>query len=134
MLAPRHLVEHERAADRFGRRVALLLAELFPVDVGLHRIDLLIDQPPDELLDPPIDLAIEQRRRHVEGDARGELLQQFAAHLALRLVRRLVLEVLAAPASRSASSDAKSPDVLRELVVQLRHDALADRLDRRRRS
>ena len=61
LLAPRHLVEHQRAADRFGRRLALPLAELLPVDVGLHRVDLLIDQPPHELLDPAIDLALEQR-------------------------------------------------------------------------
>ncbi len=47
--------------DRFGRGLALALAELLPVDVGLHRVDLLIDQPADELLDAAIDLAIEQR-------------------------------------------------------------------------
>ena len=53
-------------SHRLGRRLPLPLAELLPVDVRLHRIDLLFHQPPDELLDAPIDLAIEQRRRHVE--------------------------------------------------------------------
>src|SRR5262249_48663926 len=68
-LAPRHLVEHERAPYGFGRGVVLAFAEFLPVDVRLHRIDLLIDQPPDELLNTPIDLALEQRLRHIERDA-----------------------------------------------------------------
>ena len=48
----------------------LLLAELFPVDVDLHRIDLLIHEPADEVLHPPIDFAIEERGRHLERHAR----------------------------------------------------------------
>src|ERR1043166_1638467 len=62
-LPPPHLVEPQRAFHRLGRRVALPLAEFLPVDVGLHRIDLLLDQPPHELLDAAIDLALEQRLR-----------------------------------------------------------------------
>src|SRR5690348_4761260 len=58
-LAPRDFVEHERSADRLRRRVSLTLAELLPVDVRLHRIDLLVDQPADELLHAAIDLTLE---------------------------------------------------------------------------
>ena len=61
---------------------------------GLRRIDLLIDQAPDELFDAPVDLAIDERLRHVERDARGELLHQRGAYVALRFVARLVLQVL----------------------------------------
>src|SRR5262245_50020112 len=35
LFPPRHLVEHERAAHRFGRGLLLPLAEFFPVDVRL---------------------------------------------------------------------------------------------------
>ena len=71
----------------------LLVAELFPVDVRPHRVHLLLDQAADELLDAAVDLALQQRRRHIDAHARGQLLQQLAAHLALVLVHRLVLEI-----------------------------------------
>ena len=129
MLAARHLVEDERPAHRFGRRVPLLFAELLPVDVHLHGIDLLIHEPPDELLHAPIDFAIEQRRGDVEGHTGRELLQQLAARVALRFVRRLLLEVGAHPRPQRVEV-LEVPEVLRELVVQMGHDALADRLDR----
>ena len=54
-----------------------------PVDAGLARIDALLDQPADELLGPPLDLALDQRVGHVERDPRGQLPQQVVAHLAL---------------------------------------------------
>ena len=47
------------------------------------RIDLLFHQPPREVLEAPIDFALDERRRHVERHARGELLHQLGAHLAL---------------------------------------------------
>ena len=75
MLAPRHLVERQRPAHGLGRRFTLLLAELFPVDVHLHRIDLLIHQAAHEIFHAPVDLAIEERGGDLERDPRGELLQ-----------------------------------------------------------
>ena len=98
--------------------------------LALHRIDLLLDQPADELLDAAVDLAIEQRRRHVERDARGELAQQVAARSRARPRASPRARGRRAPASRSASSDSNVAEILRELVVERRHDALADRLDR----
>ena len=76
LLAPRDLVEHDRARHRLARRSALALAERLPVDPRLPRIDALIDQPPGELLEPPIHLALDERRRHLEGDACRQLLHQ----------------------------------------------------------
>src|SRR5688572_22780871 len=58
-LAPRYLIQDERALDRFARRVLLALAELLPVDVRPHRIDLLLDQTAHELLDAAIDLPVD---------------------------------------------------------------------------
>ena len=106
------LVEDQRAAHGFLRRLALPLAELLPIDVGLHRIDLLFDEPADELLDPAVDFAVDERRGDVEGDARGELPQQVGARLALDLVARLVLEVRTdLPAQRVERFE--RPEVLR---------------------
>ena len=83
----------------------------------LHRVDLLIDQAPDELLDPAIDLAIEKRLRHVELDARGQLLHQVAAHFALGFVFRLVLQILAHALPQRVERVELS-QVLGELVVE----------------
>ena len=94
LLAPRDLVEHQRARHRLARGVALALAERRPVDARLARVDVLLHQPPRELLEPAVDFALDQRRRHLERHARGELLHQLAAHLALGVVPRLVLEVV----------------------------------------
>ena len=97
----------------------------------LHRIDLLIHQPADELLHPAIDLAVEQRCRHVEGDSRGQLFEQLAAHFTLGLVPGLVLEI-ALDARAQRVEVLELPHVLRELVVELRHERVPDGFHRDR--
>ena len=64
-----------------------------PVHVGARRVDLLLDEPAHELLDAAVDLAVDERARHVEGHPRGELAQQIAAGFAFGFVPGLVLEV-----------------------------------------
>ena len=119
LLAPRHLVEHERAAHRLSRRLTLPVPELLPVDVGPHRVDLLLDQPPDEVLDATVDLPIHERRRRLEADARRQLPEHLRAQLPVLLVQRLMLEILAhAPAQRLERFVV--PEILRELVVERR--------------
>ena len=57
------------ARHRLARHLALALAERVPVDARLPRVDVLIDQPARELLEPPVDLALDERGRHLEGHA-----------------------------------------------------------------
>ena len=91
----RDFVEHERRADGFDRRLALRLAERRPVDVGLARIDALIHQPARELLEPAIDLAIDERLGHRKRHPCRQLLQHVGAHLAFGRLARFALEILA---------------------------------------
>ena len=112
--------------------VALGRPELVPVDAGLPRIDLLLDQPPRELLDPAVQLVLHQHARAPRtAPACASCASRSRAHLAVGLVRRLVLEVL--PHARAQRRQrVEVAEVLRELVVQRRHDALLDGLQRHR--
>ncbi len=117
--------------DRFGRRLALSVAEALPVDVRRARIDLLIHQAAREVLEPPIDLAIDERRRRRERQARRQLLQHVVTHLMIRRVRRLVLEIGADPGAKRLERVEVS-QILGQLIVQRRHDALLDLFERHR--
>jgi hypothetical protein len=77
------------------------------------------------------DFALDERRRHLEGQARGELLHELGTHLALGRVLRLVLEVLA-DARAQRVERVELTEVLRELVVELREHAALQALDRDR--
>ena len=48
------------------RRLPLGFPELRPVDARLPRIDVLLHQLSREFLEPPVDLALDQRGRQVE--------------------------------------------------------------------
>jgi hypothetical protein len=71
----------------------LALPERRPVDVGLARIDPLVHQPAGEVLHPAVDLAVDERGRHRERHALGQLLQQVVAQLPLRGLGGLGLEI-----------------------------------------
>ena len=64
-----------------------------PVDAGLSRVDVLLHQLPGELFEPPIDLALGQRRGQVERDALGELLEDLAAKLSRGVLVGLGLQI-----------------------------------------
>ena len=82
---PAIVVEHERPADGVGRRCALLLAERVPVDARLPGVDLFLQEAPGDLLDAAVQLAPDQRFRHLDRDPVRELSQQVLAHLVVRL-------------------------------------------------
>ena len=91
------------------RRLALGFPELPPVDASLARIDVLLHQLSREFLQPPVDLALDQRGRRVEAQPLSQLLQQVGAHLAGVVFARFFLQVGCARGRRSAASDSKSP-------------------------
>ena len=130
MLAPRDLVEHDRAGDRFARGVALALAERLPVDAGLPRVDVLVDQPAREVLEAAIDLALDERGRHLERHPRGELLHQLAR---ARRARPRAAPRARDPRGRAPaapSSVLELAEILGELVVELGEDPALDALHR----
>src|SRR5258706_3466766 len=92
-LSLRDLVEGHCPGDRVARGIALAFTKGIPVDVRLPRIDLLIDETMREFLDASIELALDQRRRDLEGHSRGQLLHETAPHGALRGVLRFVLKI-----------------------------------------
>src|SRR2546430_13252681 len=62
-------------SGRFDGRLALAFAERLPVDAGLPRIDALVHHPPREILEPAIELAVDERRRELVRNPLRELLQ-----------------------------------------------------------
>ena len=113
--------------------VALALAELVPVDVGLPRIDLLLHQAARELLEPAVDLALDQRARARANGTRAASCFSTVARAPRARPRA------AASCSRSCAharaqrvERLEVAQVLGELVVERRHHALLDLLDRHR--
>ena len=90
---------------------------------------VLIHQPPREVLEAPVDLALDERRRHLERHARRELLHELGAHLALGRVPRFVLEILAHPRAQRVER-VELAQILRELVVELGQHAALEPLHR----
>ncbi len=109
--------------------LALALAKGVPVDARLPRVDVLVDQPARELFEAAIELPLDERGRHLERDARSELLHQRRANLPLGGVPRLVLEVLA-NARLQRIERLEVAEILGELVVQLGEHPPLDALHR----
>ena len=116
-------------ASRAGSR--WLSRKAAPVDAGFVGVDLLLGEPVRELLDAPIELALDQRRRDFEWHPCRELLHQLAPDLQVRGVPRLVLQILA-DAGPQRVERLERPQVLGELVVELGDRAALDALHRHR--
>ena len=85
---------------------------------ALARIDPLIDQAAREIFDAPIDLAIDERCRHGEGDAGGEFLQHV-----VRTWRSVASRASARDRAHAGTQRVERlefAEVLRELVVERR--------------
>ena len=133
VLAPRDLVQHHRRRHRFGGRLALAFAERGPVDVGLARIDRAdpsaggrSPRRADRLRDRPA----------TPGTGKGTRAASFFS----TSFRDLPLGRLASPRPRGPARTrvaqrlerVELAQVLRELVVERRDDALADVVQRHR--
>ena len=126
-LAPRDVVDHERAPDGVRRCVPLPEPELAPVDLDLHRVDPLFDQPADELLQPAVHFLLDQ---HVGrgGHPRRELLDELVPHRVLGLLLGAALQFLAdAIAQRLERLDVAH--FLRKLVVERQQLLLSKAFD-----
>ncbi len=106
------------------RRLPLRLPELGPVDAGLPRVHILLHKLTGELLEPPIDLALDERDGELERDALRELLQHLAAKLSRDVLLGLGLQI-GANAVAQRGDRVELAHVLRELVVQFGQHAAA---------
>ena len=82
-----------------------------------------------ELFEPTIDLALDERRRNLEGNPRGQLFHQLGADRAVGGVACLVFEIVTHPGCQRVERF-KLAKVFRKIVVEFRQHAPLDALHR----
>src|SRR3954467_11533083 len=54
------LIQDQGTTNRLARHVPLAFAERAPIDTGFARVDVLLHQPPGEVLEPAVDLPLDE--------------------------------------------------------------------------